>query len=300
MKQLVSLLLISFSSLSILAQDSLKTDSIVVITAVDSVSSRQSNNLNTAGSEKVISPYYTKNWKTEGGIVAAAVAVNLVGYQLIKNKKDLTLDELATKTKDRLPFFDRGNAGYYSEQDEKNSYFLFDAMYVYPVALMLFNKKEKSKFGQLFLLYVETVGITGSMYTLTAGLVHRSRPLVYGTKAPLDERLNKGAQRSFYGGHVATAAALSFFTAKVFQDFNPKSKAVPYLWAAAYTLPALMAYNRYISGKHFLSDCVLSYAIGAATGYLVPQLHKNHKLKNVSLTPTIGSDSKGLSLVYRF
>lgn len=76
-------------------------------------------------------------------------------------------------------------------------------------------------------MYVETLGITGAMYTLTAGLVYRSRPYVYGNKAPTEKRLGKGSQRSFYGGHVATTAALTFFTAKVFRDFNPDSKLRP-------------------------------------------------------------------------
>lgn len=245
------------------------------------------------------SPYHTSFVK-DGLVIAAAAGVTLYGYYLIKNKNDLTPEQLATKTRSSLPFFDRGNAGYYSKKMDKNSYILFDASYAIPVAAALLNKRERSKFGQVMVMYLETVAITGSMYTLTAGLVYRSRPFVYGDKAPLERRLDKGGQRSFYGGHVATTAATTFFTAKVFQDFNPDSKLTPYLYTGAGALTVLMGYMRYKAGYHFLSDCVLSGIIGTATGILIPQFHKNKSLRNVSLTPFYQEGAKGFSMVYRF
>lgn len=245
------------------------------------------------------SPYHTSFVK-DGLAIGASVGITLYGYHLIKNKNDLTPAELATKTKSSLPFFDRGNAGYYSQKVNKDSYILFDASYVIPVAAALLNKNERSKFGQVMVMYLETVAITGSLYTLTAGLVYRSRPFVYGDKAPLEKRLDKGGQRSFYGGHVATTAATTFFAAKVFRDFNPDSKLTPYLYTGAGALTVLMGYMRYKAGYHFLSDCVLSGIIGSATGILIPQLHKNKSLKNVSLTPYYLGEAKGFSIVYRF
>lgn len=246
----------------------------------------------------VNSPYHTSFVK-DGLVIAASVGVTLLGYNLIENKKDLTPEELATKTRSSLPSFDRGNAGYYSDQANKDSYILFDASYAVPVAAALFNKRERSKFGQVMVMYLETIAITGSMYTITAGLVYRSRPFVYGDKAPLEKRLDKGGQRSFYGGHVATTAATTFFTAKVFQDFNPNSKLTPYLYTGAGALTVLMGYMRYKAGYHFLSDCVLSGIIGTATGILIPQFHKNKSLKNISLTPYYEGGTKGFSMVYR-
>jgi membrane-associated phospholipid phosphatase len=246
----------------------------------------------------VNSPYHTSFVK-DGLVITAAAGVTLLGYNLIKNKKDLTSEELATKTRSSLPFFDRGNAGYYSKQVDQDSYILFDGSYAIPVLGALLNKRERSKFGQVMVMYLETIAITGSLYTITAGLVYRSRPFVYGDKAPLEKRLDKGAHRSFYGGHVATTAAATFFTAKVFQDFNPDSKLTPYLYTGAGALTVLMGYMRYKAGYHFLSDCVLSGIIGTATGILIPQFHKNKSLKNISLTPYYQEGAKGLSLVYR-
>jgi membrane-associated phospholipid phosphatase len=123
---------------------------------------------------------------------------------------------------------------------------------------------------------------------------------VYGTKAPLEKRLDKGGQRSFYGGHVATTAAATFFTAKVFQDFNPGSKLTPYLYGTAGALTVFMGYLRYKAGYHFLSDCVLSGIIGTATGILVPEFHRNGKFENVSISPYFQEGSRGVSLTYKF
>jgi membrane-associated phospholipid phosphatase len=246
-----------------------------------------------------VSPYKTSLVK-DGITIAATVGATLVGYSLIKNKNNLTMAELATKTKSSLPFFDRFVAGNYSDKANKDSYILFDASYAIPVAAALISGRERSKFGQVMVMYLETMGITGAMYTLTAGLVYRSRPFVYGDKAPLEKRLDKGGQRSFYGGHVATTAAATFFTAKVFQDFNPGSRLTPYLYTGAGALTVLMSYERMRAGYHFFSDCVLSSIIGATTGILVPQLHKKREFKNISLTPFFQNNAKGFSLVYNF
>jgi membrane-associated phospholipid phosphatase len=265
-----------------------------------SVNSPTNNNV---GAKSAIgknnSPYKT-NFKTDGLVITGAVATTLAGYVLIENKKDLTPAELATKTKNKLPFFDRWIAGNYSAQANKDSYILFDADYVIPVAMIFINKNERAMAGQLITLYVETIGITGALYTLSAGLVYRSRPFVYGDKAPLDKRLDKGGQRSFYGGHVATTAATAFLTAKIFADFNPHSKLRPYLWVASGVLTGAMAYMRMRAGYHFLSDCFLSGIIGTATGILVPSFHKNKNFDKISLAPSMVNGSAGMYLTYRF
>lgn len=247
---------------------------------------------------KKISPFNTNLYR-DGGIILGAVGINLIGYELIKNKRDLTPAELATKTKSSLPFFDRSSAGYFSPQADKDSYILFDGSYAIPLIAGLINKNERQKFGQVVVLYLETMAITGSMYTLTAGLVYRSRPFVYGNLAPLAKRLDKGAQRSFYGGHVATTAAATFFTAKIFQEFNPGSRLTPYLYGTAGGLTILMGYLRYKAGYHFLSDCVLSGIIGGATGILVPHFHKN-KSRNFSLSPNFINSQPGFVFTLKF
>ena len=185
---------------------------------------------------------------------------------------------------------------------DRDSYIPFQASFAFPVVLGLIDKKQRHNVLQVYTMYLETMAITGAMFTMTAGTIHRSRPLVYGDKAPLDKRLSAKSQRSFFAGHTAATAAASFFAAKVFSDFNPDSKLKPVVWTVAAATPALVGYLRYRAGMHFLSDNLLGYGLGAATGILVPHLHKKKILnQNVSITPTMGIDgSKGISLAYRF
>jgi hypothetical protein len=271
---------IAQDSSSISGKESLK------ITAANSVTSN----------DAIRYPYKT-SFKKDGPIIALGVGLTYLGNNLIKNKKPLTVADLADKTRENVPFFDRGNAGYYDEDIDKASYIPFLASFAMPL-VMLTNKNEARNASHIFVMYIESLSITSTLFTMAAGTINRPRPLVYGTKAPTDERLNKNNQRSFFAGHTAATASATFFAAKVFQDLNPDSKAKTVVWIIAAAVPAAVGYMRYQSGFHFLSDNLLGYAVGAASGILIPQWHKSNRHKNVSFSPLIGKDYKGVSFVY--
>ncbi len=245
------------------------------------------------------SPYKT-SIKVDAPIIPGGIALTALGVKLINDKHDLTPAQLATKTKSSIPFFDRSSAGFYSTKADDLSYIPFQASFALPVLMALVNTNERHKLGQVLVLYTETMAITGTLFTMSTGLVYRSRPYVYGTKAPYDLRLDKNSQRAFFAGHTAATAAATFFWAKAFQDFNPGSKAIPYVWVGAAAVPAFVGYLRYKAGMHFLSDNLLGYAVGAGAGLLVPQLHKIKAMKDVSITPMSNRGAKGLAFVYSF
>lgn len=249
--------------------------------------------------EYIGSPYHT-SFKKDAPIIAVGLGLTYLGNTLIKNKKELTIAELANKTKDKVPFFDRGNVGFYDKNIDRASYIPFLGSFAMPLVMILVNKNESRNASQILVLYIESLSITSSLFTLTDGLLNRSRPLVYGTLAPLDQRLNKNNQRSFYAGHTAATASATFYAAKVFHDLNPSSKAKPYVWAVAAAIPAVVGYMRYKSGFHFLSDNLLGYALGAASGILIPEWHKSKASKNISFLPEINKDYKGISVSYSF
>jgi opacity protein-like surface antigen len=242
------------------------------------------------------SPYKT-SLKVDGPIILGSLGLGALGLNMIKNKDALTPAELAAKTKDDVNGFDRFSAGNFSEQADKDSYVPFYASFAAPV-VMLLNKNESKKAGQILVLFTESMAITGAMFSLSAGGIDRSRPLVYSMSAPMDKRIDKDSQRSFYAGHTAATATATFFLAKVFQDFNPDSKAKPYIWAAAALVPASVGYLRLKAGQHFLSDNLIGYAIGAGIGILVPQLHKKTSNTNFSLSPSVNPRYKGATLLY--
>jgi hypothetical protein len=249
-------------------------------------------------SERTLRHPYKTSFKKDAPIIVAGFGLTYLGNTLIKNEKPLTVAELADKTKDKIPFFDRGNAGFYSDKINKDSYIPFLGSLPLPIIAMILNKNERSNASYIIVMYLESLSITSALFTMAAGTIHRPRPLVYGTIAPTDQRINKNNQRSFFAGHTSSTASATFFAAKVFQDLNPDSKAKAFVWAIAAAVPAVVGYMRYKSGFHFLSDNLLGYVIGAASGILIPEWHKSKAYNNMSFIPQIGKDFKGFSLSY--
>jgi hypothetical protein len=244
------------------------------------------------------SPYKT-SFKVDAPIIAAGVGLSAYGLTLMQDKKGLTEEEVANLSKNDINRFDRFSAGWDSESADKISDFPFYGSFVAPLALLL-NDNIKSKAGQVLVLYVETMAVTGAAFTMSNGNVERVRPNAYSPDVELSEKMRGNTKNAFYGGHNSATAGATFFAAKVFHDFNPDSPARPYVWAAAAALPAAVGYMRMQAGKHFLSDVILGYVVGAGAGILVPQLHKKSNNTNLSLFPVAAPGYKGAALSYSF
>ena len=304
MKKLLLSTVTSFlMSVFVIAQEAPKVSPDSIIPAADIVFAKQVVE-DTDASTRYRSPY-TTSWKKDGAIIVGGIGLTAFGTYLIGQKKELTMAELSQRTASKVPFFDRHRLGHYDEKADDVSYIPFQASFALPVVMTLINKNERQNAFQVLALYVETMAITGSLFTMSAGLVHRSRPYVYTDKngintTDLGRRKDKDSQRSFYAGHTAATAGASFYAAKVFQDFNPDSKLKPIIWGIAAALPAITGYYRYKGGMHFLSDNILGYVIGAGAGILVPELHKNKKLTNMSIVPEVGAKYKGMAITYKF
>ena len=244
------------------------------------------------------SPYKT-SLVVDGPIIAAGVGLNYLGLRLMQDKDGISPEKAMELRKEDVNGFDRFAAGNFDPDAKKISDYPFYGSFGLPLLLVL-NDNVRSKTGQMLVLYVETMAITGALFTMTNGNVERLRPLAYGENTPLHEKIRGNAKNSFFAGHTAAAASATFFAAKVFHDFNPDSQARPYIWAAAAAIPAGVGYLRLKAGKHFLSDNLLGYAVGAGAGILVPQLHKKSNRYNVSLVPVSAPDFNGALLVYTF
>ncbi len=245
------------------------------------------------------SPYKTK-FKVDGPITLGGVAASGLGLYFISNKNGLSPEEVSGLSKTNVNKFDRFSAGNYDEDAKKLSDIPLYSSFVMPLALLL-DKKVVGSAPQVFLLYGETMAITGTLYAMTAGTVYRNRPLVYSDKAPLDKRTTKNATNSFFAGHTAATASATFFAAKVFNDYNPDSPWRPVVWGAAAAIPASVGYLRLKAGKHFLSDNLIGYTIGSTVGILVPHLHKKSNTSGVSLVPTFDQvEGNGFAITYSF
>ncbi|MDX1761518.1 MAG: phosphatase PAP2 family protein [Christiangramia sp.] len=250
------------------------------------------------------SPYKTEFWK-DGSWIAGSTALNVLGVLTIQNKDELSDNDLASLDKNDIWGINRGAAGNYSANADELSYIPFYASFATPL-LFLLGEDERKNFGQISVMFVETMATTGAIFTITAGTVQKSRPLVYNESLPDEDRKDPDAQRSFFAGHTAATAAASFFSAKVFNDYNPDSPAVPFVWAGAVAVPAYVGYLRTKAGKHFLTDNLIGFGIGAACGILVPEIHKigNERLDVYPTAQTnvmgTGIDTKGIGVNYNF
>ena len=236
-------------------------------------------------------------------ITITAIAAGWSGYAFTKiySKDDITHAELENLDRQNIPGFDRWAIRPFNETIDKASYIPFYAAMPAPLLLLLDKKIRKDGFKVMF-LYLETMAVTGLLYTGSMYLTNRYRPYVYDERSPMDKRLTGNSKNSFYAGHVHLVASSVFFMAKVWSDYHPESKAKWLWYTGAAAVTGATALMRHQAGMHFPSDLVLGAGLGALTGILVPALHKNKSVDDgLSLTPYFGNGSKGgLSLVYTF
>ena len=226
----------------------------------------------TACAQQAPSPYGTR-LVLEAPITAGLAAISATGLLLVRHKHVASEADLAALNRAQVPAIDRFSAGYYSDRAQVTSDALCYGTVALVPALLAFEPNAHGRYGQVAGLYLETMSTTAAIFTLTVGTVYRYRPYLYG---PEGGKLRGGpvATDSFFGGHTAHTATATFFVAQVFHDFNPGSQMQPYVWGAAAAVPAVVAYFRIRSGKHFLTDNLVGYAVGATVGVLVPRLHR--------------------------
>jgi membrane-associated phospholipid phosphatase len=146
-----------------------------------------------------------------------------------------------------------------------------------PVFTML-DQDIRRDWLEVLMMYAETQIITNNIYLYAPfgpTFQNRLRPVVYYDALGYSEVRTRGANRSsFYSGHVASAAAASFFTAKLFCDYHPElgwKKSLVY--GAATVPPLVLAYFRLRALAHFPSDLLVGLGVGALCGIVIPELH---------------------------
>jgi membrane-associated phospholipid phosphatase len=226
------------------------------------------------------SPYRLR-LSNSGPIVGTGVGLLGTVALVRPDKTVLSIDEISRFDREQISGFDRG-ATLLSSQNARQ---LSDIMVFTSVgAPFLYLTKERSRndFGRIVLIQFETGLVTTGFIALTKLIVNRPRPFVYNPDVLLEDKLTPYANESFFSGHTATVAAMSFFTATTFSQYYPESKWKVAVWTYAATLPALTGYLRYRAGVHYPTDIITGYVAGAAIGMLVPRIHQKllrHKKK---------------------
>ena len=154
-----------------------------------------------------------------------------------------------------------------------------------PLGLYLSKTARQNQLGNIFFMGLQGFLAQDAMTQSFKMMAERPRPYMYNlSEEVLLQRSNKNDTKSFYSGHTSTSAYFTFFSAKIISDLHPESKWLPLYWGLGAAIPAVTGYLRYRAGKHFATDVIVGYVIGAGCGLLVPTLYQNQNL-NLQITP---------------
>ncbi len=216
---------------------------------------------------------YNLSWQVDAPMGAVALGMGTTYLILHSKTSPLTEGQILALNREDVSLFDRDATYHWSKPVKLSSDILLYTSMAIP-SLLFIDKKVQQDYLKVGTIWAQTFALTAAATSLTKVLVKRPRPFTYNPDVPMHYKLKKDAQYSFFSGHTSTTAAMCFMTAKIYHDYNPNSKAVTWVWVGAAVVPAVTGILRNQTGKHFWTDIVTGYLIGAAIGILVPELHK--------------------------
>ena len=233
---------------------------------------------------------------------AGLILFSEVGLPAVIKNATLSESELANLDPSKVHWFDRPvifNQKTSSRAISSSDIFLNSSL-ISPILLAL-DKRLRKDWLQLVSMYFVTHAVNNTIFLGAVSGVRRVRPLAYNEELPISERTGDAKTNSFYSGHVSNAAASTFFLAKVFTDYHHiKGWKRIGIYTIAAIPPAVVGHFRLRAGRHFRSDVIVGFLVGATTGIVVPELHRIKKKTNLSMSPIYSSQGMGLSLTYKF
>ncbi len=243
---------------------------------------------------------YEVSWKKDGFIIGGILAAEVGGLVISSNVKPLTETQINQLNPADINSFDRDAIFNNSANARKISDVLLFGSNAFPFILMS-SKRIRGDYKKIIVLGAESLFLTSVLTTYTKSLVQRTRPFAYNPDVAFEKKIEKTARLSFFSGHTSAVSGSAFFGAKVFADYFPDSKWKPFVWTAAALIPATTGYMRVKGGKHFPTDVMTGYAVGALAGILIPHFHKKNrkkKDKKVSLSAFPQGNQVGLVLTW--
>ena len=227
-------------------------------------------------------------------------AWSIYGMSVIYGRDAVPVSEILQLDKKKVNKFDRPITNNYSiKAKELSDKFFYGSM---PLPLILLADKKIRKDGfKIGLLYLETMGATGVIYTSSAMIANRFRPYAYNNDLSMDTRTRGGTRNSFFAGHPAVVASSTFFMAKVYAAYHPDMKNKWILYALAGSATATTGILRLKAGQHFKTDVITGVTIGTLAGILVPHFHQQHHSTSSRLVivPDFGSQGSSFTAFYK-
>ncbi len=244
-------------------------------------------------------PYHL-DWRREATLLTAGASLMAAGHLTERDLPVPKLAELSSFQSANVWAFDRGATRQESAAAIDWSNHLLNWGKYLPVTLLA-SRPARQKGLVIATMLAESIMLNDGLTKTTKVVVKRARPYLYNPAFDAEYKMSDDARYSFFSGHTSHTAMLSFFTAKVFNDLYPQSRLRPFVWAGAALVPAATGLCRYLGGKHYPTDILTGYAVGAAVGILVPQLHKTplFRSRHVRLQPLLaGGGAVGLHMVW--
>lgn len=246
---------------------------------------------------------YKVNRKLDLPITLGLFGTAAYGYSYLADKKGVSFEKAVSLRPEDVWWFDRPA----TKQDasmrndaHKTSDIMLNTTVALPVLLAL-DKDIRKDWLDVLILYGQSHAVNSNFYALNAALISRPRPFNYSSDVPIEEKMANESRNSWFSGHVSSTSTASFFMAKVYSDFHPELGNKKYwLFGAALIPPSLVGLYRFKAMKHFPTDIIAGTVAGAATGILIPHIHKNKKADNGWAFVPFAGNINGLQISYTF
>lgn len=241
----------------------------------------------------IIKPPYTKTFRKELPFLMTSGLTFAAGFiaNAIDKTKSYTKDQLNNNviSINNINAIDRSSALNWSPSISKTSDYVLATVSILP-ALFLSEHHTERDITTLIVMYAEVFTFNYGITEIAKSTANRPRPYVYNPEIPMGTRTGSSSRQSFFSGHTSQTAAASFYFAKVITDYHPTLKPGIKigLWVFAGSVPAINGYLRVKAGKHFPTDVIAGYVVGATTGWLIPELHRTKSSKEAKSKLGIG------------
>lgn len=206
-------------------------------------------------------------------IISVGIGTALGGFIHEKKRDAITLSDLQLLDRMNISNFDRSATYNWNPKAAKWSDAIMYTTMASPI-LFLAGERSRKDFWTASAISAEVFLLNTGITYLTKELVQRKRPYTYNPDAPFEKKLEKGSTQSFFSGHTSSVASMGFSFAMMHSYYYPNSRIKPLVWFAAAVLPMATAILRVRAGKHFWTDVIIGYGVGATIGIGVPFLHK--------------------------
>lgn len=218
------------------------------------------------------SDHALKPWR-EAAIAGGGGA--LYGFSLWKHGQHRMLPVPVVDRARLLPI-DRVATRQWSTAAHRSSNVLFGVATAATLTTAIINQRGEQPLLPVVVI-MESGLFSAGLTNTVKELVRRPRPYLYNGAVPSSAYHPGDDAASFWSGHTANMAAITFAGASLVQrsEASPGLKTIT--WIGAAVAPAAMGYLRVRAGRHFPTDVLTGYVVGAAVGFAVPYFHRSSR-----------------------